>query len=344
MGEAGTAVRLDRSDHDAWDAFAVGAGGGTIFHTTWWHRAWDADVDVYARRSDDGSFVGGIALHTARYLGVRAVRRPPLTPFNGPVAAPSGKTKRSTRYSQNRRRISEIMAACPRLGLYDFVLPPGEDDLMPFIWNGYGTSAKYTYVIPASEKDLWESGMSSRNRRTLERAREDVESGGQTLVIDPPVSEVAGLLAGTAEVKGFSSRRSTERLPAWWDAVSSRDAGRLYLLRGPDGRPACATVLVWDRRSAYYIAGGMRRDLRGESRLNFVLIERMIRDAHELGRDFDFEGSIVPGVELFFRRWGGELRRETRLVKIPAPHAYVLWNAHAYFRNGQRRAGWVSHL
>jgi len=344
MDSDGTVRKLDSSEHDAWDAFAAGDGGGTIFHTAWWHRAWGADVEIYASRVGDGPLAGGIALHTERYLGVRAVRRPPLTPFNGPVVAPSSKSKRSSRYSQNRRRVSEIMASCPRLGLYDFVLPPGVDDLMPFIWNGYSTSAKYTYVIPASEKDLWEEGMSNRNRRTLERAREDVEREGHVLVTDPPATEVAELLEGTAEVKGFASRRSTERLPAWWDAVSSRDSGRLYLLRDPDGRPACATVLVWDARSAYYIAGGMRRDLRGESRLNFVLIDRMIRDAHDLGRDFDFEGSIVPGVELFFRRWGGELRQETRLVKIPALHAYVLWNAHAYFRNGHRRTGWVSHL
>ena len=51
----------------------------------------------------------------------------------------------------------------------------------------------------------------------------------------------------------------------------------------------------------------------------------MVDDAHDMGLDFDFEGSLLQGVERFFRGWGGELRLIHRLIKIPSAFAYVRW-------------------
>ena len=126
----------------------------------------------------------------------------------------------------------------------------------------------------------------------------------------------------TAEIKRYAKTRDARAAAAWWNAVQCQKAGRAYLLRDRDGRPASATVMVHDNAPAYYLGGGIRRDLRQGSIFNVFLFHRMIDDAHAMGLDFDFEGSVLPGVERFFRSLGGQLRPLYRVLKFPSPIAY----------------------
>ncbi|MBD3367490.1 MAG: GNAT family N-acetyltransferase [Candidatus Eisenbacteria bacterium] len=333
--------RLERREHDAWDAFVDATDGGTVFHTAWWHRAWGAPVEVYARR-DAGEFEAGIAVSTGRYLGVTAVRRPPFTPANGPVFSVPDLSERGSAYSKLVAEWNDAMSACPRAGIYDFVVRPGSPPALPLLWNGYRASPTYTYVIPAVDEGEWPARMSSMNRRNLRKAHAEADERRLAVETGTPMIEVVDLFLQTARDKGFAIRGGSDRLVAWWSEVASREAGTIYTVRDEHTMPACSTLVVRDRRTAYYLAGGMRSDVRSESRLNLVLFERMINDAHALGLDFDFEGSSLPGVERFFRGWGGELREGMRYVRIPALHAYIAWQAHRYMRRGHHTGEWVS--
>ena len=68
----------------------------------------------------------------------------------------------------------------------------------------------------------------------------------------------------------------------------------------------------------------------------------MIADAHAMGLDFHFEGSVLPGVERFFRSLGGELRPFYRMLKFPLPRAYLVWHGYHYWTRHRRRP-WVWH-
>lgn len=332
---------LEQRDHELWDEFAL-TSGGTLFHTAWWHRAWDAPVEVFARRNDDGDIEAGIAVSIGRYLGVRAVRRPPFTPVNGPVFPVPDLSERGSAYSKLVSEWNDVMSSCPRSGFYDFVVRPGAPPALPLLWNGYRASPTYTYVIPVSDREAWPGRMSSMNRRNLRKAHDEAEERGLRVETGTPMAEVVDLFMQTGRDKGFSIRGGAGAMTSWWDEVEKRDAGTIYAVRDEGSRPACATLSVRDRRTCWYLAGGMRSDIRSESRLNLVLFERMIRDAHGLGLDFDFEGSSLPGVERFFRGFGGELRQGMRYIRIPAPHVYLAWQAHRYTRRGHHTGGWVS--
>ena len=100
-------------------------------------------------------------------------------------------------------------------------------------------------------------------------------------------------------------------------------------------------MLVHDDRYAYYIASGIRAGARS-GRLNLLsrlLVDRMIRSAHERGLTFDFEGSVVPGVEHFFRGWGGRLVVKFRAIKIIRPWTYAGWFLYRYWTR-HRKTAW----
>jgi hypothetical protein len=183
--------------------------------------------------------------------------------------------------------------------------------------------------------------MSSMNRRNLRKAHEEADAKRLAVETGTPMVDVVDLFLKTASDKGFAIRGGADRMVDWWTEVERRDAGTIYVIRDEHTMPACATLVVRDRRTAYYLAGGMRSDVRSSSRLNLILFERMIHEAHALGLDFDFEGSSLPGVERFFRGWGGELRQGMRYVRIPALHVYIAWQAHRYLRRGHHTGRWV---
>jgi lipid II:glycine glycyltransferase (peptidoglycan interpeptide bridge formation enzyme) len=83
------------------------------------------------------------------------------------------------------------------------------------------------------------------------------------------------------------------------------ERGQGDLLGGYDrnGRLHAAAFVVWQESSAYYLAGGADPALRDSGAHSLVLWEAIQAMAAHTSL-FDFEGSMLPGVERFFREFG----------------------------------------
>ncbi len=340
---------LDKNRHDEWDRFVYN-GSGTIFHTSWWHKAWNVDMDIHASLDDSGEIQSGMPVYISRFpgmptaldlFGIRGLTKPPLTPINGPIFKMCPKPGRTSIYSHVKKEIIESLRSLPKLDFYDFHLWRFCSDLMPFMWNGFETQVLYTYLIKADSAKIWQSNMSKKARRFLKDARrEAAREGCSDVITDAPLSEMDIPFRETMKVKKFEVAQYS-RLPGWWDAVQSRNAGKSYLIKDREGKPICASIMVWDNRTAYSLIGGMAPALRKDSHINMLVFERMIQDALDMGLDFDFEGSSLMGVERFYRGWGGELKPCFRAIKVPSKAAYLGFKTHKYLTM-HRKKGWIS--
>jgi hypothetical protein len=64
---------------------------------------------------------------------------------------------------------------------------------------------------------------------------------------------------------------------------------------------------IFDKNACYYLLGGINKQA-GIQGINNLLVQKSIERAKELDcRIFDFEGSMLKGVEKFFRSFGPEL-------------------------------------
>lgn len=83
--------------------------------------------------------------------------------------------------------------------------------------------------------------------------------------------------------------------------------GRLDALGRFDERAIACTFMVHDRRTAYYLLGGYDAEDRHHG-AGALAILTSIEEAQRRGLAvFDFEGSMIPAIERFFRGFGGEL-------------------------------------
>lgn len=332
---------LPSAQHAEWDDFVMNCPQGSAFQTTWWYRAWGYEPVVQILRDVQGEIVAGICFAVGRRFGTTAMVRPPCTAGNGPVFTPSKGEGRYKELTHAKQMSLLAIHSLPKLGFYDIRLRPTDNDLMPYLWNGFDTHVGYTYVIPAKDKDVWMEGASKTSRKEMRRADREMGEKGYRIEENPEAADMLPLVQDTVAAKQFRFEGLQEKFGAWWQAIRDHGVGCGYLLRDKNGVPMAADVLVWDKHSAYSVVGGIRADLRKDSRVGTILLQRMIHDAHARGLDFDFEGSVQPGVERFMRSFGGELRPMCRVVKIPALLTFLAWNAHRYYTLHRKR--WIWH-
>jgi lipid II:glycine glycyltransferase (peptidoglycan interpeptide bridge formation enzyme) len=81
---------------------------------------------------------------------------------------------------------------------------------------------------------------------------------------------------------------------------------------------------IYDQTSCYYLLGGISR-VTGINGINNLLVLRCIEQAKQLGCTvFDFEGSMLKGVEKFFRGFGPDLHPYFTVNKAWKPLEMVL--------------------
>lgn len=329
-------MKLEKSTatRDEWDAYVESAETGSLFHTAWWHDAWDHPYRITILRQADGAIRAGVLLALQRFSGGMAMRRPPMTAFNDPVYDITV-TARQARYTQHQQLLDALLDALPpSMRIHDFLLRPSPDTyLLPYVWRGYETGLGVSYVIPVAERESWRSGLAEHHRRALRRGHQELIERQARIEAGTAISEVLPVLFESARHRSFSPGRSAAAYERWWSAVIARGAGQTYVVRD-DREVLAASLMVWDRRRAYNLASGIRTDLRVQTRAAALLTERMIEDAHGMGVDYDFEGSSLPGVEEFVRRWGGVLENRYRAVRFAGGLERVTWSLVRSLRGG----------
>jgi hypothetical protein len=179
---------------------------------------------------------------------------------------------------------------------YDFT------DWLPFYWSGYTQTTRYTYLL----KDLrnvdriWDN-MSQHTRRNIKKA---IEKFHITVKQGIPVYDFMRVYSQTFERQREKNTQDTEVMKRLIEVCRARNQGELWGGYDPKGQLHAAVFIVWQKQSAYYLAGGGATELRQSGAHSLVLWEAI---QHVAGYSdvFDLEGSMLPGVERFFREFGG---------------------------------------
>lgn len=174
-------------------------------------------------------------------------------------------------------------------------------DWLPFYWEGYKQTTRYTYILYGirNETTLWEN-MSPNIRRNITKAKEkyriSIRKGIDT-------DEFLRIQALTFKRQHLPSPKHAKVLRKLIDVCRSRNQGDLWGAYDENGRLHAAAFIAWQESSAYYLAGGGDPELR-DSGAHSLLLWEGIRFSSQYTDVFDLEGSMIQGVERFFREFG----------------------------------------
>jgi lipid II:glycine glycyltransferase (peptidoglycan interpeptide bridge formation enzyme) len=85
----------------------------------------------------------------------------------------------------------------------------------------------------------------------------------------------------------------------------ARDQGQIWAAFDADGQLHAAVFVIWQDDCAYYIAGSSNTQFRKSGGMALALWQA-IGDVSQYTNTFDFEGSMVKGIEHFFREFGAK--------------------------------------
>ena len=173
-------------------------------------------------------------------------------------------------------------------GYWKFDFPVEFTDFQEAIWKGTLPKTKYTYRI--LDLNCWEEKIDSKLRNKLKRFSEF------TFEVRPFVEDEMKLFMASSAAKGVAH----EQLLSKFNSLNSVS---VFTVIAEAGQYQAFCAIVDD--VCYYLVSS---NAKNDNALSACGVKFCIEESIRRGcLSFDFEGSMIPEIEVFFRSFGGDL-------------------------------------
>jgi hypothetical protein len=291
---------LAAEDYLSWDSLVSKSPHGTVFHYSWWLAATALPFRILVVRNEEGELVGGLPLPSKSVAGLRLLHSPALTPYLGPIFDISGADGVCEQLHLMRSCGEALACAIGPFDTFRQVAGANAPDLQGFLWAGFDASLAYTFRFSAKQSlSEISKGMTRTHMQKLNKAKRlNLE-----VFRDDSVKTLLELNAMTFERKGTTVPYDAGLVARLWRAAQARGQAALYVARTETNEAVAALLTVHDCRTTYQIVSGFHPEHPDVPGQNAVLWTAL-QEAISAGRNYDFEGSSLRGVETFYRRWG----------------------------------------
>lgn len=286
-----------------------------LFHRPWWlDAACDAWDVVLAKKGDEIRAAWPFPVESK--ASVRMSRNPLLAPYLGPITMRSHHLTLLQRAEFEYNLQRELIGALPPIPVWAVALRSGVQEVGLYAEHGFTIQARQTFhlnLLNTTPEAL--AGAAKTNvRRSLR-----LTDGNCTIKNEPELFEdFYRMQSATIERAGAQIGYSLDRFKRVFAAALENAATLLWVARR-EGRVVGMHWCVLDNDCAYNL-GLTRVENKEGAHVPTALLWRSILISQKLGLEtFDFEGSMIPGVENFFRAFGGEKKLYLTLHKNSSP-------------------------
>lgn len=282
---------------------------GSIFIEPWWLEAVAGSSHGLATICADKKEKAKMAYVVKQSGGLRRAVMPPLSQFIGPWIEPSN-AKYAKQLSQQKDIVEGLLEQFPKYDTLTLNLDPSFMNGLPFIWRGFDVSVGYTYVLQSGSdiEEVWK-GLLPKIRTDIKKAERAVKVSEHN-----DVSILLNQIDKTFHRQNKTKAYSNETVIRLDKALVDRSQRLLLVAEDDEGRVHAAAYFVWNEDAMHYLLGGADPDLRNSGATS-LLLWHGIQAAVEKGLPFNFEGSMVEGIERFFRAFGGRQVPYLRISK-----------------------------
>ena len=320
---------LKNEELAAWNRFVDEHPAGTVFHKTDWLQLINGSVEIIAIW-DHEEIKAGVALVKTTKNGVNGYHIPPYTQYFSPLVAWASKRSLTDEHESVTAILQEIKEAKH----IDFKLPRGHQSILPYHWKGFETSVAITHTITGNLADYL-AGLNKNKLRELKKLQEMTGSG--ELVVENNISEqeLTALLQHTSERKGFDAKTN---LAVNLVMKSDDSFAKKIAIRSKEHGLIAFGFFPYDNKAVYNLINASVRVTDPVLKtVNLLLLYQAIEFALNSNRLFDFEGSMLKGVEAFCRLMGG-IQQPVYRVQKSGSLRYSVLRAANQIKNDRKKA------
>ncbi len=269
----------------------------------WWLEAvcpgqWEV---LFAEEKEQ--IVGVLSYHFRTKAGFRFFIQPQCTQYGGIwIKRNEAAMCEGERLSREKRIFGKLIDQLEKCkpDYYEQCLHHTLTNWLPFYWQGFQQTTRYTYIIESignHEKCL--SRFSPSKQRQIRKAE-----GKFTLDLNLAPDEFY-----TAHKQALQDGRnepiqySYQFFQSLWKTATARRQGQIFALRDKEGKVHSAHFIVWDKATAYDLLYFIRPEC-ASSGASTLIVAEILKWLINKTKSFDFEGSMIEGVENSYRQFG----------------------------------------
>jgi lipid II:glycine glycyltransferase (peptidoglycan interpeptide bridge formation enzyme) len=274
-----------------------------LFASKLWLNVYGEALHLIGIYQDDHQIIGGFFYFETKKLGFTIIRLPPYTPhcclyfnFKGTNTAAINGAKKEVmiavcNYIKSQKCLLSILA-----------FPSSIVDMQSFIWSDFKVIPNYTYRIALNcSFDQIRANFDSKNRNAINKSIRD-----GVLVKASSMSKNEEFVFFDRALREAGANVYPSILSGIFNQFSN-DSNSFCLVASHGDKNLGMVFCVFDNEVCYYLLAGLNKQS-GFQGVNNLLVQESIKKAMSLGcSTFDFEGSMIKGVEKFFRSFGAEL-------------------------------------
>jgi len=285
-----------------------------LFSQAWWLDSvcgdnWDACIV-----QNENEIIATMPYFIQKRHGLTLIIQPPLTQTLGPWIR-SSDAKYSKILAKQKDIMQDLIEQLPKYHFFSQNWHYSQTNWLPFYWNGFQQTTRYTYVINdiSNINAIWQN-FSDNIRTDIKKAENRFKLVVRT---DLPIEEFYIL-----NKKVFD--RQMKSMPYDFELVNriskngiARNQCKWFIAQDQDKQNHAGVMIIWDNNSAYYLMGGGDPVLRNSGATSLCMWEA-IKFASTVTKRFDFEGSMIESIERFFRSFGAIQTPYFSISKTPS--------------------------
>lgn len=296
----------------------------SIFTQPWWLDAvapgqWGEVVVEH-----DGTLFARMPYVIKKKAGFRIMTMPKLTQKLGPWLR-SYPGKKANKFSEEKQLMDELIERLPPFDYFIQHFDYSIRNWLPFYWNGFEQTTKYTYVIEdLTDLDKIFNSFSHAKRKNIRKAEKLV-----TVKEDLSAQKFYQNHKYTLSKQNQKISYSFDLFNRLYNATYSRQSGKIFYCIDKYDNIHSAIFVIWDADSAYFLISSIDRDFSSSGSAT-LLIWEAIKYVQDKTNKFDFEGSMIKNVEESFRSFGGNRKEYYCISKINSLGIRIYQNLLSY--------------
>ena len=205
---------------------------------------------------------------------------------------------------RERKLIQQLIDQLPRFHFFEQNFYYSFINWLPIYWKGFQQTTRYTYVLEGIQdlKSTWKNVSSNYRNNKIKKAK-------ALLNIRTDLS-----LQQFHDVHEMSFQRQKMAVPFSFDTLKKIDdalaknyARKIFFAVDKKSQVHSVLYLMWDHQTAYLSMAGDDPSLRKSGAGMWLIWEAIKFSSQDLTLDrFDFQGSMLPGVEKIRRDFGAK--------------------------------------
>ena len=210
--------------------------------------------------------------------------------------------KGNSQLHKQKEIIAELLSQLPKNKGIDVTFDSSLKYILPFRWHGFNIEPTFSYRINNLKNiDFINERIGKTVEKNIKTALKKVTVDCNSMNLDALIN-----LQNMTYIRQNRKNPIDEKLTLKvMQKAIEYGCGRLMIARDEEENPHSAAFFLYDEKVCYYLMGGQNPQFKNNGSQNLLLSEG-IKFASTVSESFDFEGSMVEGIENFFRQFGGE--------------------------------------